>query len=96
MGGRALGWAGLGWPVVARSCCRRSTLFASGRPSSALSCSQCRARRHQSNPCLPRHSAQAAGRDTTAGAFDEAMYRYAISPEAQESHNVEQCYKVLH
>ena len=39
---------------------------------------------------------QAAGRDTTGGSFDEPMYRYAISPEAQESHHVEDCYRVLH
>lgn len=39
--------------------------------------------------------AQAAGRDTTGGSFDERMYRYAVSPEAQESHHVEQCYQVL-
>jgi len=38
---------------------------------------------------------QAAGRDTTGGTFDERMYRYAISNEAQESHHVEQCYQVL-
>lgn len=46
------------------------------------------------SPCaLP--PPQAAGRDTTGGSFDEAMYRYAISPEAQESHHVEDCYRVL-
>lgn len=44
---------------------------------------------------LLRCAAQAAGEDTTEGSFDEAMYRYAISPGAQESHNVGQCYKVL-
>ncbi len=40
-------------------------------------------------------SVQAAGRETTGGVFDERMYRYAISPEAQESHNVAECYQVL-
>ena len=47
---------------------------------------------------IPPHNhprLQAAGEDTTGGSFDEAMYRYAISPGAQESHNVGQCYKVL-
>ena len=39
---------------------------------------------------------QAAGEDTTEGEFDEPMYRYAISPEAQEPHHVDECYKVLH
>ena len=39
---------------------------------------------------------QAAGKDTTSGIFDEPMYRYAISPEAQESHHVSTCYDVLH
>lgn len=38
---------------------------------------------------------QAAGEDTTNGVFDEAMYHYAISPGAQESHNVAACYQVL-
>ncbi len=38
---------------------------------------------------------QAQGEDTTEGIFDEKMYRYAISPEAQESHNVGECYNVL-
>ena len=46
--------------------------------------------RHRSRVCL-----QAAGRETTGGIFDERMYRYAISPEAQETHHVEECYQVL-
>lgn len=48
------------------------------------------------NPPPPACSAslQAAGRDTTSGQFDERMYRYAISMQAQESHNVERCYQV--
>lgn len=49
---------------------------------------------------LPRPASvpypQAAGKDTTSGIFDEPMYRYAISPDAQESHNVAACYDVLH
>jgi hypothetical protein len=54
---------------------------------------------HVGEPFLEKYSAwmlkQAAGRDTTGGVFDEPMYRYAISPEAQESHNVGACYQVL-
>lgn len=42
---------------------------------------------HVGEPFVERYAAwmlaQAAGRDTTGGAFDEHMYRYAISPEAQ-------------
>lgn len=38
---------------------------------------------------------QAQGEDTTEGVFDERMYHYAISPEAQESHHVQDCYDVL-
>ena len=38
---------------------------------------------------------QAQGEDTTEGQFDERMYRYAISPEAQESHHVGECYNVF-
>ncbi len=45
--------------------------------------------------CLVPKPMQASGRDTTGGSFDEAMYRYAISPGAQESHRVEDCYRVL-
>lgn len=44
---------------------------------------------------LPPRPLQAMGEDTTEGQFDERMYRYAISPEAQESHNVQECYSVL-
>ncbi|PRW33169.1 hypothetical protein C2E21_7839 [Chlorella sorokiniana] len=54
---------------------------------------------HVGEPFVERYSAwalaQASGRDTTGGSFDEAMYRYAISPGAQESHQVEDCYRVL-
>ena len=39
--------------------------------------------------------AQAQGSDNTAGAFDEPMYRYAISMEAQEPNNAESCFKVV-
>ena len=38
---------------------------------------------------------QAEGRDTTGGVYDERMYRYGVSPEAQDSHDVERCYRVL-
>ncbi|KAL4421190.1 hypothetical protein ABPG77_010065 [Micractinium sp. CCAP 211/92] len=52
---------------------------------------------HVGEPFVDKYAAwmlaQAAGRDTTAGQFDERMYRYAISEEAQESHNVERCYQ---
>lgn len=37
----------------------------------------------------------AAGRPSTAGAFNEKMYRYAISMKAQEPNNAEQCFKVV-
>lgn len=36
------------------------------------------------------------GRAGTDGAFDEKMYRYAISLEAQEPNFAEECFKVLH
>jgi hypothetical protein len=100
-------WVGGCWAVVARSFCRRSAIAASaGQRSSAPNAPHPLVCHYQFNatpacnapPCHPSLVLvlQAAGRDTTAGSFDEAMYRYAISPEAQESHNVEQCYKVLH
>jgi hypothetical protein len=38
---------------------------------------------------------RALGQDNTEGAFDERMYRYAISPGAQEPNNAESCYKVM-
>lgn len=48
---------------------------------------------------MPRPSVpvrlQAAGEATTGGTFDEAMYHYAISPEAQADQHVEECYQVL-
>ena len=37
----------------------------------------------------------AAGRNNTEGTFNRALYRYAISPEAQEPQDVGRCYKVL-
>ncbi|KAL4854424.1 hypothetical protein ACK3TF_004779 [Chlorella vulgaris] len=55
---------------------------------------------HVGEPFVEKYAAwalkQAAGKDTTSGIFDEPMYRYAISPDAQESHNVAACYDVLH
>ncbi|PSC69296.1 hypothetical protein C2E20_7243 [Micractinium conductrix] len=54
---------------------------------------------HVGEPFVEKYAAwvlaQAAGRETTGGIFDERMYRYAISPEAQETHHVEECYQVL-
>lgn len=55
---------------------------------------------HVGEPFVDKYSewslAQAEGKDTTGGQFDEQMYTYAISPQAQESHHVQQCYDVLH
>ncbi|KAK9843381.1 hypothetical protein WJX84_009886 [Apatococcus fuscideae] len=42
-----------------------------------------------------RNFPEAQGSDNTAGAFDEPMYRYAISMEAQEPNNAESCFKVV-
>ncbi|GAB4817920.1 hypothetical protein N2152v2_004966 [Parachlorella kessleri] len=39
---------------------------------------------------------EAGGEDTTGGRFDEEMYFYAISQEAQMSSGVGACYDVLH
>lgn len=54
---------------------------------------------HVGEPYVDKYTewmmAQARGEDTTQGEFDEPMYRYAITMQAQESHHVERCYQVL-
>ncbi|KFM23219.1 hypothetical protein F751_3410 [Auxenochlorella protothecoides] len=54
---------------------------------------------HVGGPFVDKYAewmtAQALGNPTTRGAFDEPMYRYAVSMEAQKDPHVEQCYKVL-
>lgn len=54
---------------------------------------------HVGEPFVDKYSqwmlAQARGEVTTQGAFDERMYRYAISLEAELSHHVDQCYQVF-
>jgi hypothetical protein len=36
----------------------------------------------------------AAGSNNTQGTFQEPLYRYAISPQAQEPNNAAECFKV--
>lgn len=54
---------------------------------------------HVGEPFTSKYSdwvlAHAEGRSTTQGTFDESLYHYAITPEAQEPHNVERCYQVV-
>lgn len=53
---------------------------------------------HVGEPFVSHYSAWfkslAEGQDTTAGSFDEPMYRYAITMQAQEPNNAAECYKV--
>lgn len=54
---------------------------------------------HVGDPFVGRYSEwfskQAKGEDTSGGSFDQQMYRYAVTPEAQEPKNVESCYNVM-
>lgn len=54
---------------------------------------------HVGEPFTSKYSdwllAHAEGRPTTTGTFSEKLYHYAITPEAQEPHNVERCYQVV-
>lgn len=43
--------------------------------------------------CPPASLVQAAGRDTTGGAFDAPAYFWAISPAAQGPTHMEACYR---
>ena len=54
---------------------------------------------HVGEPHLSHYTnwylAHAAGNPSTGGAFNEKLYRYAISPGAQEPNNAESCFKVV-
>lgn len=54
---------------------------------------------HVGEPFVDRYSEwfgkQADGEETTSGSFDSAMFRYAISPQAEEPKDVKSCYDVL-
>ena len=53
---------------------------------------------HVGEPHLTRYTSWflglAAGSDNTGGTFNEPLYRYAITPQAQEPNNAAQCFKV--
>ena len=53
---------------------------------------------HVGEPHLTRYTnwflGLAAGSDNTGGTFNEPLYRYAITPRAQEPNNAAQCFKV--